>query len=148
MGDKEVFFSVFTKDTGGAARTEAVNMVNSMFATSGTDVPITLKTVYLSSVKPSCSIPAGCTAETEATCMVPSCDDDMISNGYTRIELGVPPGGPDCAFHDDVNPYQGLVALQCNLRSSMGFGQADGKFCWFLCISHLFMAMLKTKFSE
>lgn len=88
------YFSVFIKDNGTGSQEEAVALVNNMFATSGSAIPVEVRAVYLSSVKP----PLG-------------------------IELGVLPGGPNCQV-DTTEVVGDLVPLACDLRTSTGFGEA------------------------
>eukprot|EP00585_Thalassiosira_rotula_P007180 CAMPEP_0196161200 /NCGR_PEP_ID=MMETSP0910-20130528/47215_1 /TAXON_ID=49265 /ORGANISM="Thalassiosira rotula, Strain GSO102" /LENGTH=1412 /DNA_ID=CAMNT_0041426141 /DNA_START=120 /DNA_END=4358 /DNA_ORIENTATION=+ len=123
-----VYFSTFIKDTGTTSQTEAIDMVNNMFAAGSSNFDIELRSVNMSPVKPWCRKPTGCLtgpSVSDPDCMVSSCTETMIENGYTRIALGVPPEGPDCQFYNTTDPYQGLVSLQCNLRTTTGFGFTD-----------------------
>jgi len=55
------------------------------------------------------------------TCMVATCTDADIANGYTRIELKVPANSsPNCIKHV---VWNGLISLQCNMRD-LGFGKS------------------------
>ena len=56
-----------------------------------------------------------------ATCMQPSCTDDEVRRGARRVNLFVlARQHPKCAYH---TTYNGLVSLQCNMRSKL-FGQS------------------------
>ena len=60
--------------------------------------------------------------------MVESCNEDNINNGYERFPLGVRAGsGPNCKYHNNPNPYDGYVALQCDLSLDMTFGPTTRK---------------------
>ncbi|KAL7554862.1 hypothetical protein ACHAWF_018423 [Thalassiosira exigua] len=125
---RSVFFSVFEEDDGtSGTRNAAASRVNAMFAGGENNVLIELTTIYMSSVKPWCSVPGGCVGEgaDAATCMTSCTEEEEASGGYARIQLGVPAVGPGCQADDAPNPHGGLVALKCNFRSSTGFGQAN-----------------------
>jgi hypothetical protein len=69
-----------------------------------------------------CRIASDPTCVNSTTCMVESCTEVDITNGYTRIELKVQPkSSPNCVFHAIWN---GLVSLQCNMRDTL-FGRTN-----------------------
>jgi hypothetical protein len=54
-------------------------------------------------------------------CMVSSCTDTDIAGGYKRIELVIPPGGPDCQMKNEAQ--DGKVQLKCKLLNETGYGE-------------------------
>lgn len=61
-------------------------------------------------------------------CMVESCTDDNVSNGYYRVALAIRAGiAPTCVIHDVANPFGGYVALKCTLRRAKFTGQTKRK---------------------
>ena len=65
-----------------------------------------------------------CTADA-AACMVTSCTQTQIDNGYTRMELNVQPGDtPNCQHRA---AWNGLMSLRCEFRN-IGFGNSSPEF--------------------
>lgn len=59
-------------------------------------------------------------------CMVDRCTDAQIdTEGYKRIELAIPPGGPSCSKH---SLWNGYITLKCSLLSEAVFGQNRGEY--------------------
>ena len=58
--------------------------------------------------------------------MVDRCTDAQIdTEGYKRIELAIPPGGPSCSKH---SLWNGYITLKCSLLSEAVFGQNRGEY--------------------
>lgn len=78
-----------------------------------------------SPVKAWCRKPEVNCLSSAATCMVSTCtDQQVLSGGYTRIELKVAAlSSPSCKATFDSDRLE--VALQCNLRDTTGFGYSN-----------------------
>ena len=74
-----------------------------------------------------CSKPGGCTVETATTSMVDSCTDTQIVEGYKRIVLSSPPGGPQCSRRPGT--WNGYITLSCNLLDEAVFGKTVRTLC-------------------
>ena len=71
-----------------------------------------------------------------STCMQASCTDDQVAtDGYVRVPLGVSAGaGPACEAHNVETPgCDNCVALKCELRPETGFGQTQRKWRHRIC---------------
>ena len=72
-----------------------------------------------------CSKTGGCNSVNKGECMVDRCTDAQIdTEGYKRIELAIPPGGPSCSKH---SLWEGYITLKCSLLSEAVFGQNRGE---------------------
>jgi len=70
-----------------------------------------------------CSLPGGCSSTNQDECMRESCTDAQVANqGYKRIALASPPGGPNCVKD---GTYEGQVTLRCSLSHNGIFGQTS-----------------------